>query len=567
MAAAVTAAVRGPRERRLDLMAAAGALVLGSGLAAWGADDSYFDGEVSAGGWLRAVVAVAYLLAVAGAVMAVASVHDDLVRTVLATVAILIGMTFQAAAVFAPILSGACSSSSSARCSSRPASSPTGATPAPTPPRARRRPRGPWRVITRGGPTNSPELLGVGALVHVDDLAIEVGHRVAGAPPPRRFRVEEDHLSGALDDHAQRPTCGSVLLERASPRISTVVRAPPPEIAVGEVEQRRPVVAVPVPSRHPRRVVEGGRQVRARRCGQDRVGELVAHVDEPEDADPAELPRHGLHEQDGEARKPATELDRSQSSTRSGRCGARLLRAGRTGTPPVDIRRRRVLRMSISPRRAGAGGRPCVASFLAIGAIARRSSLDLGGAREEERVCSAGGGRTAYRLIRSAPRASALRRRVSTSTRRRKAATAARSSSRVKRSANRLPLGGPPVPAPSPRPTTAVAGTAGYAVRSVLQARQGGGDRQLGRGCRGPARTTSSRRSSRWGGGRARPRPAPRGRPGPLVVVGEGAGEVGTQGRGPGPALCRVRGQLGASGTRPVRRPSAAGNQMSKRSS
>lgn len=106
VAAAVTAAVRGPRERRLDLMAAAGALVLGSGLAAWGADDSYFDGEVSAGGWLRAVVAVAYLLAVAGAVMAVASVHDDLVRTVLATVAILIGMTFQAAAVFAPILSG-----------------------------------------------------------------------------------------------------------------------------------------------------------------------------------------------------------------------------------------------------------------------------------------------------------------------------------------------------------------------------------------------------------------------------------------------------------------------------
>jgi hypothetical protein len=52
--------------------------------------------------------------------------------------------------------------------------------------------------------------------------------------------------------------------------------------------------------------------------------------------------------------------------------------------------------------------------------------------------------------MRSGPRASALRRRVSTSTLRRKAATAARNSSRVNRSANPCPLGGPPVPLPAP---------------------------------------------------------------------------------------------------------------------
>ena len=70
--------------------------------------------------------------------------------------------------------------------------------------------------------------------------------------------------------------------------------------------------------------------------------------------------------------KPATELDMSHSSTRSGRWGERDFRAGRIGTPPVDIERRRVRRRSISPRaarRRRAASRE--ASFLASGAIVR----------------------------------------------------------------------------------------------------------------------------------------------------------------------------------------------------
>ena len=106
--------------------------------------------------------------------------------------------------------------------------------------------------------------------------------------------------------------------------------------------------------------------------------------------------------------------------------------------------------MSISPRAARrrlAAIR--LASFLARGVIVERNSCTSVAPARRKGVCSAGG-RTAYRLIRSGPRASALRRRDSISTRRRNSATAARNSSRVKRSANPLPVGMPPAPVPLP---------------------------------------------------------------------------------------------------------------------
>ena len=264
---------------------------------------------------------------------------------------------------------------------------------------------------------------------------------------------------------------------------------------------------------------------------------------------------------------PATELDRSHSNTRSGRCGERRRRAGRIGTPPVDIERRSVLRMSISPRAARrrlAAIR--LASFLARGVIVERNSCTSVAPARRKGVCSAGG-RTAYRLIRSGPRASALRRRDSISTRRRNSATAARNSSLVKRSAKPPPAGLPCVPLPlppdPPLPSPRPPGTSSAAsrIRSTAPAMASWGasrssacaEDQL------PVLASLGRRPSS-----ATVRAASRS----IASRSAAASATANSSRRAAARTRRSAGSVGRSrSSTPMRPPRADGNQMSKRSS
>ncbi|MFN8045965.1 MAG: DUF2157 domain-containing protein [Dermatophilaceae bacterium] len=106
VALATVAAGREPRSL-LSLAVAALALVAGGSLAGWRTDDSFWDGSVTGEAWLRAGVSVAFFLLVAGAILLVGVRAEDPVLTALATVALVVFMAYQAAAVFAPLLSGA----------------------------------------------------------------------------------------------------------------------------------------------------------------------------------------------------------------------------------------------------------------------------------------------------------------------------------------------------------------------------------------------------------------------------------------------------------------------------
>ena len=135
---------------------------------------------------------------------------------------------------------------------------------------------------------------------------------------------------------------------------------------------------------------------------------------------------------------PATEPDTSQSSTSSGRPGRGLRCTRFTGTPPVDIERRSVRRMSIPPRwarRRRAASR--VARWRPSGATRRRRSARVSAFAERKSVCSAWR-RTPVRAAASRPRISEPRRDVSACTMRRNSAIRARVWRRATSSANGL---------------------------------------------------------------------------------------------------------------------------------
>ena len=107
--AAAGAALRGTRVDRLEVALAALALVLTVGLAVWRYDLSGTDGpqDLTTGAWLRAVLAVAAYLVVASGYAVLGGMRDTGRLTGLATAALVVFVTVQAFAVFAPILSGA----------------------------------------------------------------------------------------------------------------------------------------------------------------------------------------------------------------------------------------------------------------------------------------------------------------------------------------------------------------------------------------------------------------------------------------------------------------------------
>lgn len=102
-------AVRGDRVDRLEVGLAALALVLSLGLALWRYDVSGVDGsgDPTTAAWLRAVLAVAAYLVVASGYAVLGGMRDTGRLTALATVGLVVFVTVQAFAVFAPILSGA----------------------------------------------------------------------------------------------------------------------------------------------------------------------------------------------------------------------------------------------------------------------------------------------------------------------------------------------------------------------------------------------------------------------------------------------------------------------------
>lgn len=106
---AVAAGLRGDRLDRLEVGLAALALVLTSGLALWRYDITGNDGplDLTTGAWVRAFLAVAAYLVVASGYAALGGMRDTGRLTWLATAALVIFVTVQAFAVFAPILSGA----------------------------------------------------------------------------------------------------------------------------------------------------------------------------------------------------------------------------------------------------------------------------------------------------------------------------------------------------------------------------------------------------------------------------------------------------------------------------
>lgn len=102
------AALRGDRVDRLETALAALALVLTVGLGLWRYDvDAMAPDDLSAGAWLRAVLSVAAYLVVASGYAVLGGMRDTGRLTWLATAALVVFVTTQAFAVFAPILSGA----------------------------------------------------------------------------------------------------------------------------------------------------------------------------------------------------------------------------------------------------------------------------------------------------------------------------------------------------------------------------------------------------------------------------------------------------------------------------
>ncbi|WP_377644100.1 DUF2157 domain-containing protein [Oryzobacter terrae] len=105
---AVLAALRGDRVDRLEVALAALGLSLTVGLGLWRYDaDSLQPDDLSAGAWVRAFLAVAAYLVVASGYAVLGGMRDTGRLTWLATAALVVFVTTQAFAVFAPILSGA----------------------------------------------------------------------------------------------------------------------------------------------------------------------------------------------------------------------------------------------------------------------------------------------------------------------------------------------------------------------------------------------------------------------------------------------------------------------------
>lgn len=105
---AVAAGVRGERLDRLEIALAALALALTVGLSLWRFDEGVVDtADLPASAWLRAVVAVAAYLLVASGYAVLGGIRDSARLTWLATAALVVFVTVQAFAVFAPIVSGA----------------------------------------------------------------------------------------------------------------------------------------------------------------------------------------------------------------------------------------------------------------------------------------------------------------------------------------------------------------------------------------------------------------------------------------------------------------------------
>ena len=100
--------VRGDRVDRLEVGLAALALALTVGLSLWRFDENLLDtADLPTGAWLRAVLSVVAYLAVASGYAALGGMRDSSRLTWLATAALVVFVTVQAFAVFAPIVSGA----------------------------------------------------------------------------------------------------------------------------------------------------------------------------------------------------------------------------------------------------------------------------------------------------------------------------------------------------------------------------------------------------------------------------------------------------------------------------
>ena len=105
---AALALAGGDRLDRLEVGLAIVALAFTAGLSLWRFDEDILDtADLPAGAWLRAVLAVAAYLAVASGYAVLGGMRDAGHLTWLATAALVVFVTVQAFAVFAPILSGA----------------------------------------------------------------------------------------------------------------------------------------------------------------------------------------------------------------------------------------------------------------------------------------------------------------------------------------------------------------------------------------------------------------------------------------------------------------------------
>ena len=105
---AAVALARGDRLDRLEVGLALLALAFTAGLSLWRFDEDILDtADLPAGAWLRAVLAVVAYLVVASGYAVLGGMRDTGRLTWLATAALVVFVTVQAFAVFAPILSGA----------------------------------------------------------------------------------------------------------------------------------------------------------------------------------------------------------------------------------------------------------------------------------------------------------------------------------------------------------------------------------------------------------------------------------------------------------------------------
>jgi uncharacterized membrane protein len=105
---AAAALARGDRLDRYEIGLAAVALALTIGLSLWRFDESVLDtSDLPAGAWARAVLSVVAYLLVASGYAVLGGMRDTSRLTWLATAALVVFVTVQAFAVFAPIVSGA----------------------------------------------------------------------------------------------------------------------------------------------------------------------------------------------------------------------------------------------------------------------------------------------------------------------------------------------------------------------------------------------------------------------------------------------------------------------------